>query len=382
MKYNIVKSNYIDETNKFGYGNDYYNKIYKIPSLNKFDYLSNLNRSKKEKYKEYELNMKKVENLKDKFILIQIYTGFGNKLFDCIIGIYLKYRFGYDVYYVYTETHHTKKGDPPIYEIFKNLNSQFIFINENEGDYIRFYLKHKSLYVKAKTIDDLPKFFKDKQIRLSATSLYNLVFKMYDTFDKEKRSFFKINEELISQDISSYAKTSYATIHIRYGDKLGLAIKKEPSDNKNFIMFPIYTPEYYLEQIKQIKKLKIPIVILTDSYDTIKHFLLEKYNLDNDPDIFLPDINFIDSFYLIMYSSYVVMSHSTFSYGAYLLSKDLFTDKKRVYNFCTAPEFFTIYRPVDLFISKEWNIIKNKEYILNFNQEKVKMMAEYKKNNN
>ena len=75
------------------------------------------------------------------------------------------------------------------------------------------------------------------------------------------------------------------------------------------------------------------------------------------------------------------MSHSTFSYGAYLLSKDNFKNKKRVYTFCTTKEFFTIYNPADLFISKEWTIYENKNYILNFNQEKIKEMYEYNEKN-
>jgi len=215
---------------------------------------------------------------------------------------------------------------------------------------------------------------------LRTTAIYNLVFDMFNSFDKKTKEIFDINTNLINPNIKSYAGTNYATIHIRYGDKLKLAIKKDLNDKK-FITFPIYTPEYYYEQIKIIKKLELPIVILTDSFNTIKHFLLEKYNLDSDPDIFMPDIPFIDSFYLLLYSSYVVMSHSTFSYSAYLLSKDKFINKPRIYTFCTTNEFFTIYKPADLFISNDWKIYKDKNFILNFNQDLIKKMYQFNEKN-
>ena len=341
-----------------------------------------MNNKKKEKYKMYIKNMKKINNLKKKFILIQSYHGFGNLLFDCIIGIYLKYNFNYEIYYVNTISAHTKKGDPFITEVFTKLNNEFIIITNEEGDYINYILNYQFLYIKSNSLKNLQNYFtKDKdedKIILKPHTIYNLVFDIYDTFTPKMKQIFTVNEKLIDKQILSYSKTTYATIHIRYGDKLKLGIK---GNNNNFITFPIYTPEYYYEQIKLIKKLKIPIVILTDSYQVVKHFILEKYNLTSDPDIFIPNIQFIDSFYLLLYSSYVVMSHSTFSYGAYLLSKDNFKNKKRVYTFCTTKEFFTIYNPADLFISKEWTIYENKNYILNFNQEKIKEMYEYNEKN-
>ena len=336
--------------------------------------------SKKEKRIEYEKSIKKIDKLYNKFILIQMYTGFGNKLFNCIIGLYLKYKFNYNIYYVNTISAHETNFDPKITDVFIKLRDEFNIISDEEGDYIQVLLNYKKNYILTDKLNNLPNYFKKDKIILIATSLYNLVYKMYDTFTPEQKKIFTINEKLLSPDIISYSKTKYATIHIRYGDKLYIGIKKD--DSNNFIKFPIYTPEYYYEQIKLIKKLNLPIIILTDSYQVVKHFILEKYNLVNDPDIYFPNINFIDAFYLLEYSSYIVMSHSTFSYSAYLLSKDNFKNNKRIYTFCTTEEFFTKYKPADLFISKEWTIYKNKNYILNFNQTKIKEMFEYNKNEN
>ncbi len=332
-------------------------------------------------YLEYQKNMKKVDNLKKRFILIQQYTGFGNKIFNCIVAIYLKYKFNYTIYYVNTKSAHEKKGDPLITDIFPQLDKEFEIIDDNSGDYIQYLLKRKNTRVKTNSLDNLSEYFIKDQMILSPTTLYNLVFDMYDKFTTEQKKIFEINKNLITHDIISYAETNYATIHIRYGDKLELAIRKNNNENFkegfNFMTFPIYTPEYYYEQIKIIKKLKIPIIILTDSYYVIKHFLMDKYNLSNDPDIFFPNISFLDSFYLLLYSQYTVMSHSTFSYSAFLLSQNLVKNKSRVYTFCLIDEYYNKYNPADLFISNKWTIYKDKKYILNLNQEKVIEMNDY-----
>ena len=231
--------------------------------------------SEKEKRIEYEKSMKKIDNLENKFVLIQLYAGFGNKIFDCIIGMYLKINFGYTIYYVDTTSVHTKLNDPSMSDIFTKLKKEFKFITNNEGDYIKYYLNYNLYVPNINKLSNIHNYFDNKKlkIRLRTSSLYNLVFDMFNSFDKKIKEIFEVNTNLINQEIKSYANTNYATIHIRYGDKLKLAIKKNSND-KNFITFPIYTPEYYYEQIKIIKKLNIPIVILTDSFDTIKRFLL------------------------------------------------------------------------------------------------------------
>lgn len=326
------------------------------------------------KYKKYEETMVKVNNLKKKFILMYTYTGFGNKLFDCIIGIYLKKNFDYEIYYVDSYGPHAKPGDYLISQIFPKITNELIVIDIYKGDYIRYYLDYALSNLEVKSLSKLKSVLVKDQMRLRMSPLYSFVFEMYDTFDNKTKSIFRVNEKLIDKNILSYANTKYATIHIRYGDKLYYSIKKRETD-KNFINYPIYTPEYYYEQIKIIKKLKLPIIILTDSPKLVKHFILEKYKLNNDSNIFMPDIQFLDSFFLICKSIYSVLSNSTFSYGAYLLSKDDVKNKTNV--FCTIKEFGTVYKPYDLLMSDDWIIYDNKKYILNFNQPLLKEMIEY-----
>lgn len=332
--------------------------------------------------KNYKDNMVKIENIKKKYILIQTYTGFGNKIFDCIVGMYLKINFGYHVYYVDTVSHHTKSGDYPMKEIFPKISDNFEIINDNQGDYIKFILNYNLIRIETDSIKKLKDYLVEDNVFLLTTSIYNLVYEMFDSFDKKTKDIFIVNENLIKTDIVSYSNTNYATIHIRYGDKLFLGLKKKNQNNNKFINFPIYTPEYYYEQIKIIKKLKLPIIILTDSPKIIKHFLLDKYNISNDPDIFLPELPFLDSFYLMLKSNYLVLSHSTFSYSAYLLGKSNYlTNKKPVYTFCTIKEFKKKYNPYDLFISNDWIIYQNPKFILNFNQKLIYKMFKYGRQN-
>lgn len=328
--------------------------------------------------KNYESSMKKINKLENKFILIQLYAGFGNKIFDIIIGLYLKINLGYSIYYVDTVSAHIKSTDPKIGDIFQKIFNEFIFISDEEGDYIQYLLNYKLSNPKnINNLQELKNYFVANRIKLRTSALYHLVFQMYNSFSSQNKKLFKINKNLILNDIISYSKTNYSVIHIRYGDKLKLAINKNnPNKYHDFITFPIYTPEYYYNQINQIKKLKIPIVILTDSIDIVKHFIIEKYNLKNDPDIFIPDINFINSFYLMLYSNYTIMSHSTFSYSAYLLSTNI-KEKEQTFVFCYTNEFLKKYKTADLIISDDWKLIDNKKYILNFDQEMVNQMNNY-----
>ena len=311
----------------------------------------------------YQKNMLKIDNLKKKFILIQIYAGFGNKIFDCIVAMYLKLYFCYHIYYVDTQGIHTKSTDNSIAEIFPKIVDEFEIINDNQADYIKYYLNYSYFYKNIDSIDNFKDYFIIDKINLGTTSLYKFVYDMFDSFDDKTKKIFVINEKLIKKDIISYSNTNYATIHIRYGDKLSLGLKKSNDSSNKFISFPIFTPEYYYEQIKILKKKNLPIAILTDSPNVIKHFLLEKYKINNVHDIFLPNLSFLDSFYLMVKSNYNVLSHSTFSYSAYILGKYNYNynynnKKDKVYTFCTSEEFKYKYYPFDLFISDDGLFMK------------------------
>lgn len=330
-------------------------------------------------HKNYEKTMIKIDNLKKKFILIQNYSGFGNKIFDCIIGLYFKINFNYEIYYVDTFGPHKKTGDNSMIEIFPHISKYFLIINDSQGDYIKYILNYKKIYFDINLLGELNKYTNIQKFELIPSLLYKFVYEMFDGFDKKTKEIFIIDEKLIKPDIVSYSNTNYATMHIRYGDKLNYALKKK--NGNKFMNFPIYSPKYYYEQIKIINKIKLPIVILTDSLKIVKHFLLKHYKIDNDPNIFVLELSFLESFYLMLKTNYAVLSHSTFSYSAYLLSKYNYKGKNPTYTFCVIDEYNTIYKPYDLFISNEWILYKNYNYILNFNQKLLSQMLEYNENN-
>ena len=310
----------------------------------------------------YKNTMVKIKNLKKKFILIQQYTGLGNKIFDCIIGIYLKYNYDYNIYYVNTITKHTKENDPDITEIFQGLKNEFILISDNEGDYIKFLLNNnKKKFNNNISLSNLHQELNKDQLFIYPPTLYYMVNKMYNSFNDTMKSIFIINKNLIDPEIIKLSDKTYAVIHIRYGDKLSYSLKlDEPNNfNKNPV-YIIYTPKFYYNQIKEIKKLNIPIIILSDSNEIVKHFILEKYNLINDPIISLINTSTINSFWLLYNSSYLTLNESTFSCSARLLSDNIINKK--------------IYRPP---IFNELSIRKKKKYVLNFNQKKIKKMLKY-----
>jgi len=313
-----------------------------------------------------------MNNLPKKFVLINSRAGFGNKIFDLIVALYIKYNYNYNIYFYDSESIHTKEGDPNLNDIFPNIKDLINFITKEKSYFMRNYIDFE-IKDNVSNLNDFKKLLKDKNY-IRPHILYNFVFEMYESFDDKYKSYFIINNKLIDENLNGYIKTKYAIIHIRYGDKIKESIKRHKKDS-TFISFPIYTPQYYYEQILNIKRLNIPIIILTDSINLVRKFIINHYNLQNDNDIFMPDINFINSFYILQNSSYCVLSHSTFSYAAFLLANE---HLKKIYIFCLTNKY-KFYKPLpyDLFIHKKSIIIDNNKFILNFNQKLLKEMKKY-----
>ena len=123
--------------------------------------------------------------------------------------------------------------------------------------------------------------------------------------------------------------------------------------------------------IKILLKSTNTIYIITDSFNIVNKFIYSYFN--NNKNIILLDIDWINSFYLLLNASYVVMSsNSTFSYAA-----GFFNDKATYYLLEKKKNIFRVTQE-EYAISPKWNIIKyNEKYVLNFNQNKIKLFKKY-----
>ena len=61
-------------------------------------------------------------------IYYYISAGFGNKIFDIIVALYLKYNYNCEMYAAIKDSRHNKNSDPKIYDIFPKLKKEIKFI--------------------------------------------------------------------------------------------------------------------------------------------------------------------------------------------------------------------------------------------------------------
>lgn len=298
-----------------------------------------------------------------KNILIYSTTGLGNKIFDAIIGLYLKQTYGWNIVYSLTEDPHDLSADD-ISIIFPKLANKFEFVNREEGK--KLYADvYKNLELSPNVnLNDIEKYFNGDNLRLKTFSLYDKIFELFEIIDQ---TLFDINTNLIDSDLIDLTKKNYGAIHIRYGDKLHYAFFKGKMD----IRWPIFSPYFYFRQIQEIKKMGLKVLIFSDSPSVVKEFILKKYDLLDDTNIFLMNISPIKSIYLLSHAQYFVLSHSTFSYIAYLFGKKIGKNKKIVIADFHEKDKYLIN---DTQHSKNWTIWYGKQFILNFDVNLVKQM--------
>ena len=254
---------------------------------------------------------------------------------------------------------------------------------------------------------------------------YRLTYKIYNTFSLEDKSIFTINENFLKINYKNpnhikfiydiKKKNDYAVVHIRYGDKLNYLKKylnhdygddKEKEDllNTDVDKYLLYTPEYYIDKINyllnaksisnNIKKQNIyntkhkhtphNIYIITDSDDLVREFIMKPTNkFNNNPRvIFLDNLNWITSFYIMTHASYIIMSCSTFSYAAMYFNKKkaiaelllyhynntINNNKYNVINYNVVN--YNIINdnipPEEYALDPKWIINEDKKYILNY----------------
>jgi hypothetical protein len=285
--------------------------------------------------------------------------GFGNKAFDLISCVYYKKIYPESqVIYVEYYSYHNIKNDPLLEDIFPKTKEIINFELPKNYEKFEGNTIHHIYPVDFKNLNEFPEYKKLNEIN-RFHSCYNLIEKIWNYFNNYDKSFFEINNNLLDKNIINYKTKKYAIIHIRYGDKINIAIKNFNKSNNE--KFPIYTPEYYIKIINKLNKKDVPIILITDSKIIVEKFILNK--ISNKKNIKILDVHWLNAFYLLCYGTYVIMSYSTFSFLAGYFNKN---KKSKYYLLNKYSKTKDNYIPEDDALSQTWKIFNNKKYLLNY----------------
>ena len=353
-----------------------------------------------------------------KHIYIKNKAGFGNKVFDLIFSIYLYNLYNHqnkkcNIYYVLVKSHHDKPRDPTLNTIFPKSNSKINYITEREYENITYNssIKINKLYNDNPLLQDLKTFpkYEDLEHYNKIDNNFRLVYEMYKTFSNSDKSIFKnINNTLITQTdrlklsrvsnkknkkskstsskshtsktnintiLTNITKIEYVALHIRYGDKFYYLLKD--IDTPNYDMFLLYTPEYYIDMIKKYLNTTMKIIILTDSIQLVKEFIMNNTELKNQKNnnnyenIILLDTHWITSFYILLHAKEIVMSCSTFSMCA-----SYFNENAKCHIVLYHDDHQKKHMAEEYAIASNWVISHDKHYILNYNKDVLLSMVD------
>ena len=319
--------------------------------------------------------------MKIKYVYIKNGDGFGNKIFDLIFAVYLFNLYNKNgnickIYYILVNSKHEKPNDPKLYDIFKEAKNKIIFMTQEQYQKINKNptIKIKKLYDYIEKLDDIPKY-EDLDEYTKFNDCFQLVYKMYSTFNEEDKNIFKhFNENIITDKrVFDYKKIDYIILHIRYGDKLNFTVNNIKS-KKNINEFLLYTPEYYVHCIfeKYVYLFnKCILIIITDSPEIINYYITSKYYNKNNFIIF--NSEWFNEFYLLYFAKGIILSISTFCFaGAYFNEKAtsvLLMDKEFLNNENLSPEFKSL--------SDKWIINYDNKYILNYDIKLLLAMSQF-----
>ena len=365
---------------------------------------------KKQTYKKQKQTYK--TGIKQIYIKNDYPAGFGNKIFDIIFAIYLYnlYKGKCTINYVLLISQHENLHDPKINKIFPKVKDKikFMTLEEYENITINPKIKIDTIYNKDDIMQSIKTFpsYDNLKLHTKIEPNYKLTYKIFDTFGLKDKAIFNINNDIninekivkinyknpkhtkILNDIKK--KNDYTIVHIRYGGKLHYLkkyINSEQSNdnsidkllNSNVDKFLLYTPQYYIDKINYLltKNTKHTIYIITDSNDIVKEFIMKptrKFN-NNSRVIYLENLHWVTSFYIMLYASHIIMSPSTFSYAAAYFNKKKAICELLLYHYDNTKD---IIAPDEYAIDPRWNIISDKKYILNYNPKIAYDILKYK----
>ena len=268
-------------------------------------------------------------------LYIRSQKGFGNKIVDLLTAIYLKRRYGIDVFLVMNDNKFPK---------LLSKSSEIIGYISNER-YLQ--IRPKSLLIKS--FDDLP----DKISR--PTTLIGMERFMPHIYPLMQRSDLKypfLNPKVIDRDVLTRSKQDYACVNIRYDRNLCASIQEGKSHTL------LYSPNYYRDQIEALLATEIEMLyVITEAKDLVQKYVLDEFT---DPRIVLADYSCVDLFYLMVHSHYLVLSHNLFSFAAaYLNLKGI--------KYLLVPEGTEM--------DTDWEVIKEDKYLMNDDSKIAKEMA-------
>lgn len=303
-------------------------------------------------------------------LIITLNGGFGNKIFNLLIGLYCKYINKFDTLNILIfESYHDNINDPSIFDIFKNVSELCKIIDLNE--FLSMKKTAQIIYCQdIKNIDEFKIIVQNNVDTIYIKKLflcYTFMYEVIKYLQYINNSIFTINTNVISKEIVNISKTKYGIVHIRYGDKLNITLQKRQ------FSFIVYTPYYYRKIISKLLKKNINIYIISDDVDIVNKFIFRKITNDR---LKILNISLIDSFYLLTKSQYTVLSISTFSFLGTLINNNI----KKAY-VVQRPNDIQKYKiPEENIISKtNWKKIYNKKYILNYDKNYIKKMLKYRK---
>ena len=313
-------------------------------------------------------------------------SSFGNHLCNIIISLYIYY-INKNVKIYFIDNDFKYKIGITLFDILPNIK-EFINIIPSWEEFNKKNIKTNIIRCsKINNIKSLKFNDKLKNLQIQGISrLYRYIHEIYNNLPKKFQNLLTINQNIINDDILKLKNTEYIAIHIRYGDKLNII-----SHNQKRFQYILYTPEYYINIINYFISKKKIIYVVTDDNEIVQNFILKKFK--NVKNIILLDINWINAYYLLLNSKYLVLSQSTMSWCAFVLNKKLeqaiYIDipdkilKKYIQQFYD----YKINKNTDIILNKRLLVLnkqsKNfnyKRFLLNYNILLIKKMIKHKNN--
>ena len=300
--------------------------------------------------------------------------------------------------YVLSKSRHENINDPTLDKLFPNTKSKINFIYEKTYQNIlnntqNQYTKTQNYTINFIDINTLPKY-EELLKHTTINNNFKLIYDMYKTFTQRDKDMFNMNKNSLT-DITTLDKITsqpFSLVHIRYGDKLYYLSKninkpdidiktllQKEKENNPIDQFILYTPEYYSDKINELLENTPPsmsIYIITDSANIVKQFIMQQTDFKNNPRIVLLDkMTWWDSFYLLYYATHIVLSSSTFCFaGAYFNKKNAKCDLLLYHH----DEHSPTIAPEEYALSPSWKILKDRNYILNYNPKIAYIVIKYK----